>query len=109
MTIALNSRRGQAPAEQGRILPGHELGESHQLAVPPEAHEGEAFQTAVIECRVFRDSITATIKPNEYRLVHLSPRIEGRAIEAKVDLGPHVKSGQALSLMDTGNCFHRYL
>lgn len=63
MTVALNSRREQAPAEQGRIQPGHEPGEPHQLAVPPEAHEGEAFQTAVIECRecrVFRDSITAT-------------------------------------------------
>ncbi|MFO0733558.1 MAG: hypothetical protein U0361_21885 [Nitrospiraceae bacterium] len=60
-----------------------------QLTVPPEALEGQAFQTTVIERRPFRDEIaaTATIKPNEYRLVHLGPRIEGRVIEVKAVLG----------------------
>ena len=116
LAVGCNEARVEQPeakarAEQEKQQAGHQVGEPPQLTVPPEALEGQAFQTTVIERRPFRDEIaaTATIKPNEYRLVHLSPRIEGRAIEAKVDLGPHVKSGQALSLMDTGNCFHRYL
>ncbi|UVT19720.1 MAG: efflux RND transporter periplasmic adaptor subunit [Nitrospira sp.] len=93
----------KAPAEQERIQPGHETGEAHQLTVQPEALEGQALQTAIIERRSFRDEITATatIKPNEYRLAHLSPRIEGRVIDVKAVLGQHVKSGQVLALMDS--------
>jgi cobalt-zinc-cadmium efflux system membrane fusion protein len=93
----------KATAEQERIQPSHETGEPHQLAVPPEAQEGQAFQTVRVERRPFRDEIaaTATIKPNEYRLAHLSPRIEGRVIDVKAVLGQHVKSGQVLALMDS--------
>ena len=93
----------KATAEQERIQPSHETGEPHQIAVPPEAQEGQAFQTARIERRPFRDEIaaTATIKPNEYRLAHLSPRIEGRVIDVKAVLGQHVKSGHVLALMDS--------
>lgn len=46
MTVAWYSRRGRQRLSK-RIQPGHETGEPHQLAIPPEAHEGEAFQTAV--------------------------------------------------------------
>ncbi|MGE0470590.1 MAG: efflux RND transporter periplasmic adaptor subunit [Nitrospira sp.] len=93
----------KATAEQERIQPSHEPGEPHQLAVPPEAREGQAFQTARIERRPFRDEIavTATIKPNEYRLAHLSPRIDGRVIDVKAVLGQHVKAGHVLALMDS--------
>lgn len=93
----------KATAEQERIQPGHEAGESHQLTVPPEAQEGQTFQTAPVERRPFRDEIAATamIKPNEYRLAHLSPRIEGRVIDVKAVLGQHVKAGQVLAFMDS--------
>ena len=93
----------KAPAEQERIQPGQQSGEPHQLTVPPEAQEGQAFQTARIERRPFHDEIaaTATIKPNEYRLAHLSPRIGGRVIDVKAVLGQHVKSGHVLALMDS--------
>ncbi len=107
LTVGCNEARvEQAPkatAEQEKGQAGHEVGEPHQLTVPPEALAGQAFQTTVIERRPFRDEITATatIKPNEYRLVHLSPRIEGRVIEVKAVLGQHVKSGQVLALLDS--------
>ncbi|WP_062486894.1 efflux RND transporter periplasmic adaptor subunit [Candidatus Nitrospira inopinata] len=93
----------KARAEQEKQQAGHQVGEPPQLTVPPEALEGQAFQTTVIERRPFRDEIaaTATIKPNEYRLVHLSPRIEGRVIEVKAVLGQQVKSGQVLALLDS--------
>ncbi|HJU03657.1 MAG TPA: efflux RND transporter periplasmic adaptor subunit [Nitrospiraceae bacterium] len=78
-------------------------GEPHQLTVPPQALEGQAFQTAVVERRTFRDEIqaTASIKPNEYRLIHLSPRIEGRVIDVMAELGDSVKPGQPLALFDS--------
>ncbi len=90
-------------AEQEKGRAGHEGGEPSHLTVPPAALAGQAFQTAVIERRPFRDEIaaTATIKPNEYRLVHLSPRIEGRVIEVKAVLGQQVKAGQVLALLDS--------
>ncbi|OQW36157.1 MAG: hypothetical protein A4E19_00420 [Nitrospira sp. SG-bin1] len=74
-----------------------------EVSVPAEALSGQAFQTTRVERRPFRDEITATasIKPNEYRLVHLSPRIEGRVIEVKAELGQQVKAGQVLALMDS--------
>ena len=77
--------------------------EQQEVSVPAEALSGQAFQTARVERRPFRDEITATatIKPNEYRLVHLSPRIEGRVIEVKTELGQQVKAGQVLALLDS--------
>ena len=108
LAVGCNEARVEQPeakarAEQEKQQAGHQVGEPPQLTVPPEALEGQAFQTTVIERRPFRDEITAaaTIKPNEYRLVHLSPRIEGRVIEVKAVLGQHVKSGQVLALLDS--------
>jgi len=77
--------------------------EPHQLTVPAEALDGKTFHTAVAERRAFRDEIqaTATIKPNEYRLIHVSPRIEGRVMDVMVELGDQVKSGQPLALIDS--------
>lgn len=108
LTVGCNEARVEPPApkataEQEKGQAGHEGGEPHLLTVPPEALTGQAFQTTIIERRPFRDEITATatIKPNEYRLVHLSPRIEGRVIEVKAVLGQQVKTGQVLALLDS--------
>ncbi|HJU04252.1 MAG TPA: efflux RND transporter periplasmic adaptor subunit [Nitrospiraceae bacterium] len=108
LTVGCNEARVEQPAakataEQEKGQAGDESGAPHQLTVPPEALTGQAFQTSVIERRPFRDEITATatIKPNEYRLAHLSPRIEGRVIDVKAVLGQHVKAGQVLALMDS--------
>lgn len=108
LTVGCNEARVEPPApkataEQEKGQAGHEGGEPHLLTVPPEALTGQAFQTTIIERRPFRDEITATatITPNEYRLVHLSPRIEGRVIEVKAVLGQQVKTGQVLALLDS--------
>lgn len=78
-------------------------GQPHQLTLLSQALEGQAFRTAVVERRAIRDEIqaTANIKPNEYRLTHVSPRIEGRVIEVLVQLGDQVKVGQPLALFDS--------
>lgn len=108
LALGCNDSRVEQPMrkatdEQERIQPDHATGTSHHLIIPPEAQEGQAFQTARVERRPFRDEIaaTATIKPNEYRLAHLSPRIEGRVIDVKAVLGQHVKAGQVLALLDS--------
>jgi cobalt-zinc-cadmium efflux system membrane fusion protein len=44
---------------------------------------------------------TANIKPNAYRLTHVSPRIEGRVMEVLVQLGDQVRVGQPLVLFDS--------
>jgi cobalt-zinc-cadmium efflux system membrane fusion protein len=93
--------KATAGQEQGESA--HDSGEPHQLTIPPQALEEQTFQTAVVERRAFRDEIqaTASIKPNEYRLFHLSPRIEGRVIDVTAELGDSVKQGQALALFDS--------
>ncbi len=95
--------QGKAAREKGETSSQDETGAPHQLTLPPQALEGQAFQTAIVERQPFHEEIsaTATIKPNEYRLVHLSPRIEGRIIEVKAELGQHVTSGQVLALLDS--------
>ena len=104
---------GQQSSSERRTSDGKEKGKQdrkqapstvqREVSVSAEALSGQAFQTALVERRPFRDEIaaTATIKPNEYRLVHLSPRIEGRVIEVKAVLGQQVKSGQVLALLDS--------
>ena len=99
-----SERRTSAGKEEGK--PDREQAQStvqHEVSVSAEALSGQAFETARVERRPLRDEITATatIKPNEYRLVHLSPRIEGRVIEVKTELGQQVKSGEVLALLDS--------
>ena len=44
---------------------------------------------------------TAVIKPDEYRMAHVSPRIPGKAVEVFAKLGDDVKKGQALADLDS--------
>ncbi|HLK80808.1 MAG TPA: efflux RND transporter periplasmic adaptor subunit [Xanthobacteraceae bacterium] len=44
---------------------------------------------------------TAVIKPDEYRMAHVSPRIPGKAVEVFAKLGDDVNKGQALADLDS--------
>ena len=99
------ARENQASPHQlaeGRADPGETL-EQDVLTVSPEALKGTMFRTAPVERRLLRNFVTATatIKPNEYRLIHLSPRIEGRIIKVMAELGDRVKPDQPLALLDS--------
>jgi len=76
---------------------------SGEITIAPEALEGQIFQTTVVQRRVIKVGIqaTANIKPNEYRLIHVSPRIEGKAVKVIAELGDTVKPGQTLALLDS--------
>ncbi|GJL51887.1 MAG: RND transporter [Nitrospirales bacterium] len=102
-TVTKQEQR-HAPDEQGHES-AERGGEEHsdEITVAPEALEGQTFQTAVVERRVVRVAIqsTANIKPNEYKLTHVSPRIEGKAVKVIAELGDLVKPGQILAVLDS--------
>ena len=68
-----------------------------------DALRNAAIETALVMRRPFGQEIraTAVIKPNEHRLAHVSPRVAGKAIEAKAMLGDAVEPGQVLTLLDS--------
>lgn len=73
------------------------------LTLAPEALEGQAFQTAVVGRRAISPTIrvTASISPNQYKLAHVSPRVEGKALEIMAELGDHVTADQTLAILDS--------
>ncbi|RMH03247.1 MAG: efflux RND transporter periplasmic adaptor subunit [Nitrospirae bacterium] len=108
-----SSATEQIPAPQEGISAGHSLSEqgTHEpehedhevIRLDPEALQGQSFQTAVVERRPIREEIqaTATIQPNAYKLTHVSPRIEGKAVQVFAKLGDHVQAGQVLAILDS--------
>lgn len=102
-TPSRQERNESAPSIEQENNGGDRKETSERVTVSGQALEGKAFQTAVVERRTFQDEMhaTANIKPNEYRLTHVSPRIEGRVMEVLVQLGDQVKAGQPLALFDS--------
>jgi len=98
-----NQEQGHGPDEQGEEGQHESEGHSEDITIAPEALEGQAFQTVVVERRLVRKGIqaTANIKPNEYKLTHVSPRIEGKAVKVLAELGDLVKPGQTLAQLDS--------
>ena len=74
-----------------------------RVTLAPEALEGQVFETAVATRQSVRRAIhaTANIKPNEYKLIHVSPRIEGKAVKVLAELGDLVQPGQTLAVLDS--------
>lgn len=98
----LESDRHGEQDRQGDTDP-HE-GENHSdITLAPEALTGQTFQTVVVERGVVREGIqaTANIQPNAYKLTHVSPRIEGKAIKVIAELGDVVKAGETLAILDS--------
>lgn len=73
------------------------------VTLSPEALEGQGFQTEAVQRRAISPSIrvTATISPNQYKLAHISPRIEGKALAIMAELGDRVTAGQNLAILDS--------
>ena len=94
----------QGEQDQHGDTHGHK-GEAHSedITIASEALEWQTFQTVLVQRRLVKEGIqaTANIKPNEYKLTHVSPRIEGRAVKVLAELGDTVKPGQTLALLDS--------
>ncbi|SOZ05364.1 Efflux transporter, RND family, MFP subunit [Cupriavidus taiwanensis] len=46
-------------------------------------------------------TVTATIRPNQDRIVHVAPRVTGRIVKVQVNLGETVRAGQTLAVLDS--------
>lgn len=67
--------------------------EAERAGVKIEAAKAQALGETVV--------VTATIYPDQDRLVRVSPRIEGRILSAPAKLGDKVRAGQTLATMDS--------
>ncbi|MGX6571253.1 efflux RND transporter periplasmic adaptor subunit [Cupriavidus necator] len=46
-------------------------------------------------------TVTATIRPNQERIVHVAPRVPGRIVKVQANLGDAVRAGQTLAVLDS--------
>ncbi|MCD6672682.1 MAG: efflux RND transporter periplasmic adaptor subunit [Burkholderiaceae bacterium] len=94
---------GDRPAEQvgGQKEEGHS--ESEELTLTAQEAERAGIRVEEIRPQALGDQIvvTATIRPDQDKLVRVAPRIEGRITSAPAKLGDRVRAGQALATLDS--------
>lgn len=76
---------------------------SREIRISAQAIQTIGLQTEIARPQEVAQEITTTavIKPNEYRLARVSPRIPGKAVEVQAKLGDAVKKGQVLAELDS--------
>lgn len=81
--------------------PGHD--EKEGLKVSPEEAQRAGIKVETLKSQAVIDSIsvTATIRPNQDRIVRIAPRVEGRVVDVSADLGDQVRAGQKLATLDS--------
>lgn len=81
----------------------HKEGEADQLKLTAEAIEAAGIKTEEIAESEIVDQliVTATIRPNQDRITHVSPRVSGRIVKVQANLGDQVKAGQTLAVLDS--------
>jgi cobalt-zinc-cadmium efflux system membrane fusion protein len=77
----------------------HESG----LRLAPEELERAGIKIEALEQKSFADvvTVTATIHPNQDRIVRVAPRVEGRIVRVTANLGDSVRPGQVLAVLDS--------
>lgn len=80
---------------------GH--GDADQLKLTTETIEAAGIKTEEIAEAEIVDQlvVTATIRPNQDRITHVSPRVSGRIVTVQAKLGDPVKAGQTLAVLDS--------
>lgn len=99
---AADKAAAKADEKQGeRSEAGH--GDADQLKLTAEAIEAAGIKTEEIAEVEIVDQliVTATIRPNQDRITHVSPRVSGRIVTVQAKLGDPVKAGQALAVLDS--------
>lgn len=99
------------PAEKGDEKHGHGEhkegeaghGDADLLKLTAEAIEAAGIKTEEIAEAEIVDQlvVTATIRPNQDRITHVSPRVSGRIVTVQAKLGDPVKAGQTLAVLDS--------
>ena len=78
-------------------------GESSEITLTSDEAERAGIQVEEIKPQALGETVvvTATVYPDQDRLVRVSPRIEGRILSAPAKLGDRVRAGQALATLDS--------
>lgn len=76
---------------------------SHELVLTTEEAERAGIQVEAVKPQSLAGTVvvTATIQPNQERLAHVAPLIEGRITKVSARLGDRVRAGQTLALLDS--------
>ncbi|MFY9328435.1 MAG: efflux RND transporter periplasmic adaptor subunit [Georgfuchsia sp.] len=78
----------------------HETG---GLKLSKEEIERAGIKVEALNLQSFADTVTvtATIHPNQDRIVRVAPRVEGRIVRVSANLGDSVHPGQVLAVLDS--------
>ncbi|WP_421884169.1 efflux RND transporter periplasmic adaptor subunit [Methylibium sp.] len=103
-----------APAAQGAKADAHagetkgegkdeHAEEATELTLTSEEAERAGVKVESVKAQAMGETVvvTATIYPDQDRLVRVSPRIEGRILSAPAKLGDKVRAGQILATLDS--------
>jgi len=105
-SAARNDRAAEA-GQPSEAAAGHEEegghSESEELTLTPEEAERAGVKVEEIRPQALGDQVvvTATIRPDQDKLVRVAPRIEGRITSAPAKLGDRVRAGQTLATLDS--------
>ena len=74
-----------------------------RVEIPREAVKRASIEAVTVAAQAMVEEIrsTAIVRPNEYRLAHVGPRIPGKAVEVRALLGASVEPGQVLCELDS--------
>ena len=94
-----DEKHGHGEQKEGEA--GHS--DTDQLKLTAEAIEAAGIKIEEIAESEIVDQliVTATIRPNQDRITHVSPRVSGRIIKVQANLGDTVKAGQTLAVLDS--------
>lgn len=78
----------------------HEAGD---LKLSQEEIERAGIKVEALTAQALTDTVTvtATIRPNQDRIVRVAPRVEGRIVRVTANLGDAVRPGQVLAVLDS--------
>ncbi|MCD6732264.1 MAG: efflux RND transporter periplasmic adaptor subunit [Burkholderiaceae bacterium] len=98
-----HAAEGDQHAEQAGEHKEEGHSESEELTLTAEEAERAGVKVEEIRPQALGGQVvaTATIRPDQDKLVRVAPRIEGRITSAPAKLGDRVRAGQALATLDS--------
>lgn len=103
VSLLLTACRGNTPVAAPPEPSVQKNGDGVLIEMPQKARDAIALRTMPASYGILTQRLqtTAVIKPDEYRLSHVSPRIGGKAVKVEAKLGDNVKAGQTLAELDS--------
>ena len=94
---------GEKAGEKKAAGKDEHAGEASEITLTSEEAERAGIKVEEVKAQALGETVvvTATIHPDQDRLVRVSPRIEGRVLSAPAKLGDRVRAGQTLATLDS--------